>query len=305
MSKRLLSMTHSQIESLSSKELLKAIALSEGRIMAGECVCSTAPLLNDITNAEVVASMSADILILNIFDVDNPLIQGLPECREKDTIRKLKELTGRIIGINLEPTENKLGDEALWRMTKGRMASAENARKAKEMGVDILVITGNPGNSVSNKAIVSAIREIRNELRDEIILITGKMHASGIREESGEKIVTKEDVEEFIDAGADIILLPAPGTVPGISESNIHELISYIHEKGKLAMTSIGTSQEGADTDTIRRIALMAKAAGADIHHIGDSGYVGMALPENIMAYSIAIRGVRHTYHQMGQSINR
>ncbi|MEE3408252.1 MAG: haloacid dehalogenase-like hydrolase, partial [Erysipelotrichaceae bacterium] len=47
------------------------------------------------------------------------------------------------------------------------------------------------------------------------------------------------------------------------------------------------------------------KMAGADIHHIGDSGYVGMALPENILAYSIAIRGVRHTYRKIGQSINR
>ena len=45
--------------------------------------------------------------------------------------------------------------------------------------------------------------------------------------------------------------------------------------------------------------------AGADIHHIGDTGYVGMALPENIMAYSITIRGVRHTYHRMASSPNR
>ncbi len=42
---------------------------------------------------------------------------------------------------------------------------------------------------------------------------------------------------------------------------------------------------------------------GADIHHIGDTGVPGMALPQNIMAYSIAIRGERHTYHKMAQSI--
>ena len=38
---------------------------------------------------------------------------------------------------------------------------------------------------------------------------------------------------------------------------------------------------------------------------LGDTGYPGMALPENIMAYSVAIRGVRHTYHRMAASINR
>ena len=79
----------------------------------------------------------------------------------------------------------------------------------------------------------------------------------------------------------------------------------YAHKLGALTITAIGTSQEGSDTATIRQIALWCKMTGTDIHHIGDSGYVGMALPENITAYSIAIRGIRHTYHRMAQSINR
>ena len=82
-------------------------------------------------------------------------------------------------------------------------------------------------------------------------------------------------------------------------------LISCAHRHGALTITAIGTSQEGADVATIRQIALMCKMAGADIHHIGDTGVPGMALPQNIMAYSIAIRGERHTYHKMAQSINR
>ena len=67
-------------------------------------------------------------------------------------------------------------------------------------------------------------------------------------------------------------------------------------------MTCIGTSQEGSDTGTIRRIVLECKMAGTDIHHIGDSGYMGMALAENIFAYSVAIRGVRHTYRRMASA---
>ena len=85
----------------------------------------------------------------------------------------------------------------------------------------------------------------------------------------------------------------------------MRKLISYAHSLKKLTITSIGTSQEGADTDTIKRIALECKMAGTDIHHIGDTGVPGMALPQNIMAYSIAIRGERHTYHKMAQSVNR
>ena len=34
-------------------------------------------------------------------------------------------------------------------------------------------------------------------------------------------------------------------------------------------------------------------------------GFCGIALPENIMALSIAIRGKRHTYHKIASSINR
>ena len=112
-------------------------------------------------------------------------------------------------------------------------------------------------------------------------------------------------VEAVMAAGADIILLPAPGTVPGITQEYAHRLIEVVHSRGKLALTAIGTSQEGADVATIRQIALMCKMAGADIHHIGDTGVPGMALPQNIMAYSIAIRGERHTYHKMAQSVNR
>ena len=303
MAGRLISMEASKIRELNAKQILEAIRLSEGRVMAAETVGAVQPLLYDISNAELAAAMSADILILNMYDVNEPVIKGLPEHKKPESIFVLKKLTGRIIGINLEPTDRK-GDD-LWKMSQGRRATAQNARKAKEQGADIIVVTGNPGNHVTNSAICDSIKEIRRELGDEIILISGKMHASGQLDEAGENIISKEEIKGFAQAGADIILLPAPGTVPGMTVEKVHELIVYIHSLNKMAMTSIGTSQEGADTDTIKTIAYNCKMAGADIHHIGDAGYTGIAVPENIMTYSIVIRGVRHTYHKMTQSINR
>lgn len=173
------------------------------------------------------------------------------------------------------------------------------------MGVDMIVLTGNPGVGVDNEAIIQALSRLKEAVEDRVILTAGKMHASGIISEAGEKILTEKDVEAFVDAGADVILLPAPGTVPGITMEYAGNLIRKAHEKGALAMTTIGTSQEGADEATVRQIALMCKMAGADIHHIGDSGYMGMALPENITAYSVAIRGKRHTYRRMAMSLLR
>lgn len=307
MAKRMLNCTASDLASYTAKELLEAIAGSEGRVLAGECIGITQPLLTDITNAEVVASMGADILLLNMFDVKQPLIRALPEVAPMETVREVKRLTGRMIGINLEPVEDgpNENDDTLWQMSEGRRATAQNALLAADMSVDMVLLTGNPGNGVSNQAIVDSLRSIRSAVGDRLILAAGKMHASGVITESAENIITKEDIRAFWEAGADIILLPAPGTVPGITMEYVRELVGFSHSLGALTITSIGTSQEGSDTATIRQIALMCKMAGTDIHHIGDSGYVGMALPENIMAYSVAIRGIRHTYHRMAQSVNR
>lgn len=306
MLKRLIDTTARELTSYNKAELLTAISDSEGRTLAAETIGTVTPMLVNITNAEFVASLGADLIMLNIFDVNNPIIQGLPQTSPEDTIREVKRLTGRMVAINLDPAVIKDGqEESVWNLTTGRQATAENARKAADMGVDMIVLTGNPGVGVDNEAIIQALSRLKEAVGDRVILTAGKMHASGIISEAGEKILTEKDVEAFVDAGADVILLPAPGTVPGITMEYAGNLIRKAHEKGALAMTTIGTSQEGADEATVRQIALMCKMAGADIHHIGDSGYMGMALPENITAYSVAIRGKRHTYRRMAMSLLR
>lgn len=306
MLKRLIDTTARELTSYNKAELLTAISDSEGRTLAAETIGTVTPMLVNITNAEFVASLGADLIMLNIFDVNNPIIQGLPQTSPEDTIREVKRLTGRMVAINLEPAVIKDGqEESVWNLTTGRQATVENARKAADMGVDMIVLTGNPGVGVDNEAIIQALSRLKEAVGDRVILTAGKMHASGIIFEAGEKILTEKDVEAFVDAGADVILLPAPGTVPGITMEYAGNLIRKAHEKGALAMTTIGTSQEGADEATVRQIALMCKMAGADIHHIGDSGYMGMALPENITAYSVAIRGKRHAYRRMAMSLLR
>lgn len=306
MPKRLIDTTARELASYKKQDLLTSIADSEGRTLAAETIGTVTPMLVDITNAEFVTSLGADLIMLNVFDVNEPVIQGLPQVPPEEVVREVKRLTGRMVAINLEPAAIKNGEQSsVWNLTKGRQATPENAKKAADMGVDMIVLTGNPGVGVENDAILQALSQLKEAVGDRVILTAGKMHASGILSEAGEKILTENEVESFVDAGADVILLPAPGTVPGISMEYAAKLIKRAHEKGALAMTTIGTSQEGADEDTIRQIALMCKMAGADIHHIGDSGYMGMALPENIMAYSVAIRGKRHTYRRMAVSLLR
>ncbi|MGB3329195.1 MAG: hypothetical protein WBA46_09595 [Thermomicrobiales bacterium] len=309
MSRRLLDCSASDFKSMSKLGLLHSIRASEGRTLVCETVGSLEPLLGAVTNAELAASMGADILLLNAFDVQHPAINALPAGTEpKDVVRTLKRLTGRVIGINLEPVDASqvpAEDDHPTRLPPGRLASVENARLALELGVDFIVLTGNPGVGVSNPAITASLKAISEAVGETMILIAGKMHAAGIAREGGANILTRADIDEFVAAGADIVLLPAPGTVPGITVEIARELVTHAQSKGALTLTAVGTSQEGADLAIIRQIALAAKMTGTDMHHLGDAGYCGVALPENILAYSIAIRGQRHTYARMARSVNR
>lgn len=307
--KRYLDCTASDLEKMTKEDFLKSIAASEGRLIVTEVIGTYQSMLGDVTNAEVAAAMGADLILLNIFDVNNPIMMGMPQVEPQEIIRTIKRLTGRKVGVNLEPLEqgqeNEKNINGLAELTLGRKGTLENAKKAVEMGVDFIVLTGNPGVGVTNKAITETVKVYKEHLGDKVVIVAGKMHAAGILAEAGEKIITTKDIKEFAEAGADIILMPAPGSVPGITVEYIRGLVSYAHELGKMTLTAIGTSQEGADIATIKQIALMCKMTGTDLHHLGDAGFFGMALPENIFEYGKTIRGVRHTYRRMAFSIKR
>ena len=69
------------------------------------------PMLVNITNAEFVTSLGADIIMLNIIDVDHPVNNGLPEVAPEDTIHEIKRLTGWMAAINLEPAAARYDGE--------------------------------------------------------------------------------------------------------------------------------------------------------------------------------------------------
>jgi hypothetical protein len=221
-------------------------------------------------------------------------------------IQKLKALIGRPVGLNLEPVDpNAKQAEQLLRLPAGRIATEETFREAKKLGFDFVCLTGNPKTGVTNAEIEQAIRKARAVMGEETLIIAGKMHAAGVAGEAGAEIVGERDLMAFIEAGADVILLPSPGTVPGITLEAAKLMVDIVHRHGALAILATGTSQEGSDEATIRQIALYSKMAGADMYHIGDAGYSGIAVPENIMHYSIVIRGKRHTYVRMAASVVR
>lgn len=296
--KRLISCYTSDLRSMSPRDLKLSISASEGRTILGETVVTASPLLEGVTNAEVMAAFGADLILLNEFDVFEKKINGFPDC--DNPILKIKELTGRPVGINLEPVDEsaKLLENPVI-LSSGRLATKKTFIEANKLGVDFICLTGNPSTGVSNATIKAAISCSKESFSG--LVFAGKMHGAGI----SEKILNDSEILDFITLGTDGVLIPAVGTVPGINEIEVTSLAQKVRSLGALVISTIGTSQESADEFTIRQIGLSNKRIGADIHHIGDGGYGRMPDPENIMALSICIRGKRHSYFRMAQSILR
>ena len=299
MGKRLISANASEILSMNAKELKQSIKASEGRVILSENFASGEPLIGDITNSEIARAFGADLILLNGVDVLNPCISGL-DYQEGEFVKELKSLVRRPIGVNLEPVdlEADMSEDRI-DISRGRQANLETIKEIEKLGMNFVCFTGNPGTGVTNSAIEKTIKLAKEHFSG--LIIAGKMHGAGV----DEPVADIKAIESFIDAGADIILVPAVGTVPGFDESELKEAVKAAHSKGALVLSAIGTSQESSDEDTIKQIAIRNKICGVDIQHIGDAGYCGVAPYQNIFAMSKAIRGVRHTVSMIARSINR
>lgn len=288
---RLLDLAGAELAALRAGELIEAVRASEGRVLLAEVVAGSPPLLSGCSNPELACAQGADLVCLNLFDPtsDGVAVPGLEHLKpEPESIGGLARLLGRPVGLNLEP------DVAT--VPEAYRATEANLRAAREAGAAFVVVTANPGRGATVHDIAAATGAARHV--DGLCCFAGKMHHAGADEHLG-----PEMVERLVGAGAHGVLVPLPGTVPGISEADAGVMVKAAHDSGAVAMGTIGTSQEGAQEDTLRELALTAKRVGVDLHHIGDAGLTGIARPENIYAYSVAIRGVRHTWSRMGRNV--
>lgn len=296
--KRLLSSYPSDYKKMRPEDFRQSIIASEGRTILAETVVTAAPLLEGVTNAEVMTAFGADLIVLNEFDVFEKEIVGMEGI--ENPIQQIKDWVGRPIGINLEPVDQEatLHDQQT-HISPGRMVSKESLEAAQAQGVDFILLTGNPGTGVSMASIEAAIKETKTYFSG--LVFAGKMHGAGLADD----LIDIPQLETFIQEGADGVLFPGSGTAPGVTEDQAYKATKAVHKLGGLVIATIGTSQESADTGTIREFALSNKRIGADIHHIGDGGYGRMPDPENIMQLGLTIRGKRHQYFKMSQSLNR
>jgi hypothetical protein len=287
---RILDLDRNGLAALRGKELTAAVAGGEGRTMVAEVFADRAALSfaadgPGVHNLELMAAFGADILVLNmidrVWDGDRFAFPGIGTFA---SLAELARFAGRPIAVNLEP-----GD-----VPPLRRATPENAKRLDESGAALLSLTANPSTDGSYAGLARVTAELRAGLGDDVALWTGKMHHAGHRER-----VTTARLTSLVDAGADGVIMPLPGTLPGVTRELAAEAVAAVQDAGAVVMGAIGTSQEGAHTDVVPQLALTAKEVGVDAHHIGDCFLPGMGDPELLYAYSVAVRGRRHTWTRM------
>jgi hypothetical protein len=290
---RLLNLHGAALASLRGDELVASIRASDGRTILGEVIAGASPIIGGSgpSNVELCAAFGVDLLCLNMIDPTRTLaIGGLAGLDpQPQGFGDLARLLGRPVGLNLEPDlETVPGDFR---------ATERNARAAAEGDAAFVMVTANPGRGATTESLAEAVATVRAAAPG-LICLAGRMHSSG-----SDESFTAKTVDALVQAGAHGALVPLPGTVPAIGEALATDMVQAARGAGALAVGTIGTSQEGSDADTIRSLALAAKRIGVDVHHIGDGGLSGVALPESIYAYGIAVRGVRHTWSRMAGGV--
>lgn len=306
-------------------EMVKAVSDASGRVIIGETVTFKQSMIDGVTNAELLKSWGCDMVTINHYNVDFPMVPGIAStekgiekfgsvlneagskgCKPSSrviensfqntfwqfgfgvTIADVKRLCGIPIGMTLEPVQEE--DDYPY----GRVANEENARKGVEQGASYITLIHTPQMSVDQ--FVKRVEQVRKGVEEKGLVKAGKMPWGGCSFlVNADEFVTETEIRELAAAGADVIILPTPGTVPGLTVELVRRWVTIVHNCGLLAETTIGTSQEGADPDVIRRFAIDSKMTGADLFQIGDSVYGGCCIPENVMAFARAIKGQRHT----------
>ena len=302
--KRLISAKPSQIASYSGRELKEAIFKSEGRVLMGQTYLKNPILFPNCTSTELQFAFGADMVLLNGFEFPDP---SSPMGMQGFDYQELKNLVGgRPVGIYLGCTGEEVNieeNEAIQLYDLGGMVcTKENLLKAKEWGVSFIILGGNPGSGTSITDVIRCTKEAREICGKDMLIFAGKWE-DGISEKVlGDPLAeydTKDIIKQLIEAGADVIDFPAPGSRHGITVEMIRELIEFTHKNGALAMSFLNSNVEAADIDTIRQITLLMKQTGCDVHAIGDGGFGGGTWPENIYQMAITLKGKAYTWAQM------
>lgn len=272
--------THDFAKPAAASELVQAIVASEGRVIMAEVAAGASPLYGEVTNGELLCAFGCDLLLVKGMNCRTQAIQG---C---ENFAHFKALTGRLIGVSMEVLADPSLDDP-------RACNLSNLALLQEADFYCLTAYDKPG--VTAERVIDALRQVR-AMTDKMILVA-KFYASGLAE--------PQEYARYVLEGADGVIIPAPASCRAASEEKVACALEAVQAVGGLGITTLSSSQEGADEDTVRQIALASKRCGADMYNFGDAGVAGMADPQALYAFSMAVRGRRHTWVRMAASLAR
>ena len=314
---RLINAKRSDIEKMSPAEFKQAIWNSEGRVVLSQNYVGMDSLAMGVTNPELAQAMGADMVFFNGYSCDSTVeMRGLSMIHmgsegfsfEQYRIPEMRRLIDIPMGVYLECGKDSDRSNAVSKVRMNYMATNENIERLINEGVDFVVLGGNPGTGVKYDNVIKATAEAKRVAKDRMLVFSGKWEDGASEPVIGDPIKPigfyEDIIAALIDAGADCICMPMPGSRWGIDVPTIRHLVAFVHtyKPGTLAMTFLDGTVEGSDVETIRQCALLSKQTGADIHAIGDAGLAGMSLPENIYQLCLTIKGRIKTWERMAAS---
>lgn len=121
-------------------------------------------------------------------------------------------------------------------ISTGKQATLDTFKKANELVLASICLTGNPGIRVSNQPIINVVKLAKEHFYG--LIIAEKCTALRLNE----PVVGKNIIASIIDAGADIIMAPTKGAVSGVRNDLIYHAINYSHTRDAV-MFGIGPSK--------------------------------------------------------------
>lgn len=300
MMRRMLDATAADFARMDGAALKESIRAAEGRTLAAEVICTDAPPVDGVSHGELAAAMGADIIVLDRYDTLQPQINGLPpDLLASDApLAAYKRLLGRPLGINMivAASDAPLG---------GRLVDADNLERAAAHGVDIIYLYARPGQGGTSAMQRDSAAMARRLLGDAALLVGVPSFSQPPPRDADTLAMYKWQIGDLLSAGCAGIGLPMPGSKQGWQAEPTGRLVDDVHAGGGLAWMFVTGSVEGAQPEVMRSLALLAKQLGVDAVRLDEAGLSGMPEPENIHAFSLALRGKRHTYRRMAASILR
>ena len=301
MTVRILDAVASDFAAMNAADLFDSIRKGEGRALSVEVICTDQPPVDGITHAELAASLGADMILLDRYDPPAPVILGAPEplMQSKAPLMGLKNMIGRPVGINLLVGTNIPSQKA------GRAFTPAIATAACEQGADIFFMINQPAHGGTLEQMRTAGEWVRNHIGNKVMPVAVTSTSTLPPRSAFEVDAFADTLKPLLQGGYMGAGLPLPGSKQGWMVDATARLVDCIHAEGGQAWAILTGSVEGSPREAIIQLALQAKMLGFDVHRLDGAGLSGMPSPENIMSYSMAIRGERHTYRRMALSIRR